>query len=286
MTLQVLETLPALRVQRAAWRQAGERLALVPTMGNLHAGHLGLVTQAKACADRVLVTLFVNPSQFGPGEDFDRYPRTLDADLEALASVGCDAVFVPAIATIYPEGLPPRTRVCPGPLAEQLCGAARPGHFEGVATVVLRLFHMTEPELALFGQKDYQQLMIIRQLVEDLALPIEILGAPIARAEDGLALSSRNGYLTAEQRAQAPALHQALQALAAGPGGAAWLDRCEGARQALEGQGFVVDYLTVRRQADLAPPEADDSALIALVAAKLGSTRLIDNLCFTRKDAP
>jgi pantoate--beta-alanine ligase len=285
MTLQVLETLPALRSQRAAWRAAGERLALVPTMGNLHAGHLGLVTQAKAHADRVLVTLFVNPSQFGPGEDFERYPRTLNADLEALASVGCDAVFIPAVATIYPEGLPPRTRVCPGPLAEQLCGADRPGHFEGVATVVLRLFNMAEPELALFGQKDYQQLMIIRQLVEDLALPIEIVGAPIARAEDGLALSSRNGYLTAAQRALAPALHRALRALAEGPGGT-WVERCEGARQALEAQGFLVDYLTVRRQADLASPEADDSALIALVAAKLGSTRLIDNLCFTRKDAP
>ena len=285
MTLSVLETLAALRAQRAAWRAAGERLALVPTMGNLHAGHLGLVTQAKARADRVLVTLFVNPSQFGPGEDFERYPRTLDADLEALARIGCDAVFVPAVSTIYPEGLPPRTRVCPGPLAEQLCGADRPGHFEGVATVVLRLFTMTEPELAVFGQKDYQQLMIIRQLVEDLALPIEVLGAPIARAEDGLALSSRNGYLTAEQRAQAPALHRALQALAEGPGGA-WLERCEGGRQALEAQGFVVDYLTVRRQADLAPADADDRALIALVAAKLGSTRLIDNLCFTRKEAP
>ena len=285
MTLSVLETLPALRTQRAAWRSAGERLALVPTMGNLHAGHLGLVTQAKAHADRVLVTLFVNPSQFGPGEDFERYPRTLDADLEALASVGCDAVFVPAVATIYPEGLPPRTRVCPGPLAEQLCGADRPGHFEGVATVVLRLFNMAEPELALFGQKDYQQLMIIRQLVEDLALPIEIVGAPIARAEDGLALSSRNGYLSEAQRALAPALHRALRALAEGPGGA-WLERCEGERQALEAQGFLVDYLTVRRQADLASPEADDRALIALVAAKLGSTRLIDNLCFTGKDAP
>lgn len=285
MTLSVLETLPALRTQRATWRAAGERLALVPTMGNLHPGHLGLVTQAKANADRVLVTLFVNPSQFGPGEDFERYPRTLEADLEALASVGCDAVFVPAVSTIYPEGLPPRTRVCPGPLAEQLCGADRPGHFEGVATVVLRLFTMAEPELALFGQKDYQQLMIIRQLVEDLALPIEILGAPIARAEDGLALSSRNGYLTAAQRAQAPALHRALHALAEGPGDA-WLERCEEGRQALEAQGFVVDYLTVRRQADLAPAEADDTALIALVAAKLGSTRLIDNLCFTRKDAP
>ena len=285
MTLSVLETLPALRAQRAAWRAAGERLALVPTMGNLHAGHLGLVTQAKAHADRVLVTLFVNPSQFGPGEDFERYPRTLDADLEALASIGCDAVFVPAVSTIYPEGLPPRTRVRPGPLAEQLCGADRPGHFEGVATVVLRLFTMAEPELAVFGQKDYQQLMIIRQLVEDLALPIKVLGAPIARAEDGLALSSRNGYLTAEQRAQAPALHRALQALAESPGGA-WLEHCEGGRQALEAQGFVVDYLTVRRQADLALAEADDPALIALVAAKLGSTRLIDNLCFTRKDAP
>jgi pantoate--beta-alanine ligase len=285
MTLQVLETLPALRSQRATWRSAGERLALVPTMGNLHPGHLGLVTQAKAHADRVLVTLFVNPSQFGPGEDFERYPRTLEADLEALASVGCDAVFVPAVSTIYPEGLPPRTRVCPGPLAEQLCGANRPGHFEGVATVVLRLFNMAEPELALFGQKDYQQLMIIRQLVEDLALPIEIVGAPIARAEDGLALSSRNGYLSEEQRSKAPALHRALRALAEGPGDA-WLERCEEGRQALEAQGFVVDYLTVRRQADLAPAEADDSALIALVAAKLGSTRLIDNLCFTRKDAP
>lgn len=285
MTLQVLEALPALRAQRAAWRTAGERLALVPTMGNLHAGHLGLVTQARDRADRVLVTLFVNPSQFGPGEDFERYPRTLDADLEALAGVGCDAVFVPAVPTIYPEGLPPRTRVSPGPLAEQLCGAARPGHFEGVATVVLRLFHMVEPELALFGQKDYQQLMIIRQLVEDLALPIEIVGAPIARAEDGLALSSRNSYLTAAQRALAPALHRALQAITQDLPGA-WLTRCEAERQALEAQGFVVDYLTVRRQADLAPAEADDSALIALVAAKLGTTRLIDNLCFTRKDAP
>ena len=172
-----------------------------------------------------------------------------------------------------------------GPLTATMEGANRPGHFDGVSTVVSMLFHIVQPDVACFGEKDYQQLMIIRQLVEDLALPIEIVGAPIARAEDGLALSSRNGYLTAAQRALAPALHRALRALAEGPGGT-WVERCEGARQALEAQGFLVDYLTVRRQADLASPEADDSALIALVAAKLGSTRLIDNLCFTRKDAP
>ncbi len=284
MNPTVFEDRETLAAQRLRWREAGERVALVPTMGNLHAGHLGLITFAKQRAERVLATIFVNPSQFGPGEDFERYPRTLPEDLAALASVGCDGAFVPAVNAIYPEGLPPRTRVTPGALADDLCGAHRQGHFEGVATVVLRLFNLTQPDLAIFGQKDFQQLLIIRQMVQDLALPLEILGAPIARDARGLALSSRNGYLTEGERSQAAALQQTLQRVVAEAQAStrpvAWSGACAQALKALEAQGFVVDYLTVRRQADLQTPTPEDQALVALVAAKLGTTRLIDNLCF------
>ena len=284
MSVAVLEDRSALAAQRQRWRDAGERVALVPTMGNLHAGHLGLITFARQHADRVLATVFVNPSQFGPGEDFERYPRTLPEDLAALERVDCDGVFIPAVNAIYPEGLPPRTRVSPGPLADDLCGAHRPGHFEGVATVVLRLFNLTQPDVAVFGQKDFQQLLIIRQMAADLALPLEILGAPIARDGQGLALSSRNGYLSEGQRIEAAALQRTLQKVVAAaqtaPSPRAWSKVCAEAEHALEALGFVVDYLTVRRQADLQAPTPEDRALVALVAAKLGTTRLIDNLCF------
>lgn len=284
MSPTVFEDRDALAAQRRRWREAGERVALVPTMGNLHEGHLGLIAFAKQRADRVLATIFVNPSQFGAGEDFERYPRTLPEDLAALARVDCDGVFVPAVNAIYPDGLPPRTRVTPGPLADDLCGAHRRGHFEGVATVVLRLFNLTQPDLAIFGEKDFQQLLIIRQMAADLALPLEILGAPIARDARGLALSSRNGYLSEQDRMRAAALQQTLQRVVAKAQTSTqppdWPAVCGQAEHALEALGFVVDYLTVRRQADLLRPSAEDRALVALVAAKLGTTRLIDNLCF------
>ncbi|BCX82448.1 pantoate--beta-alanine ligase [Methylomarinovum caldicuralii] len=268
-----------LRACLEEWRRAGQRIVLVPTMGNLHEGHLQLVDTARRCSDRVVVSIFVNPLQFGPGEDYDRYPRTLEADCAKLETRGADLVFAPPVAEIYPRPLAESTFVEVPGITEILCGASRPGHFRGVATVVAKLFNIVQPDVAVFGEKDYQQLQVIRRLVADLNFPVEIVGVPIVREADGLALSSRNGYLTPEERARAPLLYrslcQARDAIAAGERDFAAL--CRRQRESLEEAGFRPDYFEIRRP-DLGEAGPDDRPLMILAAAWLGRTRLIDNL--------
>lgn len=279
-----MQTVHTLTDLRAALPQ-DPNWALVPTMGNLHAGHLGLIARARKENVPVVASIFVNRLQFGPNEDFDRYPRTLQHDAELLAEAGCDLLFAPDEAEMYPQAQ--TFRVLPDPaIAGILDGAARPGHFEGVATVVMKLFQMVQPRHAVFGKKDYQQLLIIRRMVEQFAMPIDIIGLDTVRADDGLALSSRNGYLTPEERAQAPQLQAALRALAedarlaTAPEQIHLLEQQAMAR--LDQLGWVPDYLTLRRRADLLPPTAQDlhagAPCVALAAARLGRTRLIDNL--------
>ncbi|WAJ38582.1 pantoate--beta-alanine ligase [Pseudomonas sp. GOM7] len=278
-----MNTVTTLRELRAAIAQAraeGKRIGFVPTMGNLHAGHVSLVQIAAQRADFVVASIFVNPLQFGPTEDLDKYPRTLAADQEKLLGAGCHLLFHPDVSEMYPQGMAGQTRVMVQGVSEGLCGASRPGHFEGVATVVTKLFNMVQPDIAVFGEKDYQQLAVIRTLVRDLDMPIQIVGAPTQRAEDGLALSSRNGYLSAEQRAAAPALYRSLQAIAEElRRGARDYQRLIEAAQAQQRQaGFVPDYLEIRNAISLRPAVIDDRHLVILTAAHLGKTRLIDNL--------
>lgn len=268
-----------------------QRIALVPTMGNLHAGHLELVKIAKQHADIVVVSIFVNPTQFGAGEDFDSYPRTLDEDVAKLATVDTDYVFAPSIEEMYPV-LPPPTSVLAGAITTQLCGQSRPGHFDGVGIVVSKLFNIVQPDIAVFGQKDYQQLAIIKQLVRDLSYPIEIIGAPIVRAADGLALSSRNQYLSATEREVAPVIHQALQYLAK------QLERGEQSQQVVQlllaethqhitDAGFIIDYLDIKTDTlesltnDTVTFNVENKSLMILVAAWLGRARLLDNQLVT-----
>lgn len=272
-----------LRQQQAAWRKAGQSLALVPTMGNLHQGHLSLVQAARAVADRLVVSIFVNPLQFSAGEDFDRYPRTLETDCALLAEAGVDMVFAPSEAELYPRGRAGLIQVQVPGLGDDLCGRTRPGHFNGVATVVTKLFNLVQPDLALFGRKDYQQLLVIQRLVADLNLSVRIVGLDTVREADGLALSSRNQYLSQAERQRAPLLYKTLQALAQrlqsarAPGGQldALLDE---ARRQLEAQGFGLEYLELRRAADLSVAVDVHSECLLLVAAWLGKTRLLDNL--------
>lgn len=275
-----LESLEQLRSVRRQWADAKDTVAFVPTMGNLHDGHLRLVTAAKKLASKVIVSIYVNPMQFGANEDLDKYPRTLAADMAKLADVGADAVFTPDTQMIYPRGLSEQTYVEVPGLSDILCGASRPGHFRGVATIVCKLFNMVQPDHAVFGKKDYQQLMVIRLMSQDLSLPLEIHGIDTVRADDGLALSSRNGYLSVAERQQATAVYRAMQAVAealqAGRDDYSHIE--QEAQVLLKGAGFTPDYVSIRRQADLALPSADDSKLVVLVAAYLGKTRLIDNL--------
>lgn len=270
--------IPDLRGQVADWRGQGARIALVPTMGNLHAGHLTLVRSARALAGRVVVSIFVNPLQFGPSEDFAAYPRTLERDVEQLAAVGADLLFVPTVGAMYPRGQGDHTRVEVPGLSDILCGASRPGHFVGVATVVCKLLNLVQPDLALFGEKDFQQLLVIRRLVEDLSLPVEVHGLPTVREPDGLAMSSRNAYLEPAERALAPGLYRALQRAAERLSGGCVVDEVEtqGLRELAAG-GLEPEYLSVRRVSDLAPPGPDDRDLVVLAAARLGRARLIDN---------
>lgn len=272
----------SLRQRIRSWRAEGRRIALVPTMGNLHAGHFGLIEAARLSADRVVASIFVNPTQFGPNEDFARYPRTPEQDAAGLLAAGCDLLFLPTVDTLYPLGIERSVRIEVPGLADVLCGAHRPGHFSGVATVVARLFNLVMPDVALFGRKDLQQLLLIRHLVADLAFPIEIIGVPTRREPDGLALSSRNQYLDAAQRRLAPSLQQSLrQLLGAVCAGQPVADAENEARIWLGKQGFSVDYLVVRRESNLAQALVADSQhadLVALGAAKLGTTRLIDNV--------
>jgi len=274
-----INSLDELHAQIDIWRRGGN-VAFVPTMGNLHAGHLSLVKEAHKMADRVVTSIFVNPLQFGAGEDFENYPRTFERDCEMLINEGTDLLFAPPLELMYPKPQADQTRVEVPGLSELLCGAHRPGHFVGVATVVCKLFNMVQPDIALFGNKDYQQLMVIRRMVEDLAMPVTIVGVETMRESDGLAMSSRNGYLSAEERALAPLLYQTLSDMAArlGDGEDDFYRLEEEAAAALDGGGFRTDYVAIRRAADLLDPVAGESALVILAAANLGKARLIDNI--------
>jgi len=258
-------------------------IAFVPTMGNLHEGHLQLIDRALEEADIVVASIFVNPLQFGPSEDFNGYPRTFMADQEKLMSHGCHVLFAPTVEEMYPTTNISSTLVKVPHLDELLCGASRPGHFTGVATVVSKLFGIVQPDVAIFGLKDYQQFLVIKQLTEDLCLPVRIVGAPIARAESGLALSSRNGYLNPEQLSQAAELQQCLIAcrMALEAGETDQLKLEERARCQLEKAGFRRDYFKICRQSDLQAASRDDKALVIVAAAYLGKARLIDNIRFT-----
>jgi pantoate--beta-alanine ligase len=268
-----------LRTRVESWRRGGN-VAFVPTMGNLHAGHLSLVQAARIKADRVVVSIFVNPLQFGAGEDFDSYPRTLESDAEMLEPEGTDLLFAPTVQTMYPKPQDEQTRVEVPGISGQLCGATRPGHFAGVATVVCKLFNMVQPDLAFFGKKDFQQLMVIRRMVEDLAMPVRIVGVETMREPDGLAMSSRNGYLTPSERQIAPGLYRTLtdlrDALVAGERDYAALEQQAGER--FEERGLRTDYVVIRRADDLGMPGDRDTELVILAAAYLGKARLIDNL--------
>lgn len=280
--MNTVKTVRELRAAVARARGEGKRIALVPTMGNLHAGHAALVTKASQRADFVVASIFVNPLQFGPTEDLDKYPRTLAADQEKLLNAGCHLLFAPTVEEMYPDGMEGQTRLHVSGVSEGLCGGSRPGHFDGVATVVCKLFNMVQPDMALFGEKDFQQLAVIRKLVRDLNLPVQIFGEPTVRAEDGLALSSRNGYLDEAQRAAAPVLYRTLKQLAEQVRGGArdYAALLADSRQQIEQAGLRVDYLEIRESAGLHPATAQDHQLVILVAAFLGATRLIDNLAF------
>jgi pantoate--beta-alanine ligase len=278
--MQTVTTIDELRTVINGWRKAGERIAFVPTMGNLHHGHTTLIDVAKQHADRVVVSIFVNPLQFGRGEDFGSYPRTPEADSTALATHGTDLLFMPSDEEIYPYGRDGVTMVDVPGISETLCGESRPGHFRGVATVVTKLFNIVQPDVALFGQKDFQQVAVLQRVVRDLDFPIEIIGVPTVRDSDGLALSSRNGYLTADERRRAPLLYQTLRYVAervkSGDRDFASIE-IEAAQRLADG-GFEPDYVAIRSSVDLAPPESHERDLIVLAAARLGNARLIDNL--------
>ncbi|MGH8444528.1 MAG: pantoate--beta-alanine ligase [Solimonas sp.] len=277
--MKTVHTIAELRAQLSAWRREGARIALTPTMGNLHVGHLRLVEAARARAERVVASVFVNPLQFGPHEDFDRYPRTLDADAGKLAQAGCDLLFAPSVAEMYPRGRDGFTSISVPRYSSQLEGEFRPGHFDGVATVVNILLTLVAPDVALFGEKDYQQLLVIRQMAQDLHMPLEVVGVPTEREANGLALSSRNQYLQAAEREQAGQLHAALQSIAAAlrAGRRDFAALCAAEAAKLEKTGFRPQYVAVRRP-DLSEPEATDQEFRVLLAAFLGKTRLIDNI--------
>jgi pantoate--beta-alanine ligase len=280
--MQTVQDLPALRAAIRSWRSQGQTVGLVPTMGNLHAGHYSLLKLARARADRVVASVFVNPTQFGPSEDFERYPRTLALDQAGLAEHDCDLLFAPEVATMYPFGAEQGVSIHVPGITDTLEGAHRPGHFDGVATVVCKLFNQVQPDIAVFGQKDFQQLKVIERMVGDLALPVKVIGAPTLRAEDGLALSSRNQYLSDAERALAPLIQQTLQQMRELLGrGHAHRVIEQAAAAKLERAGFVPDYAVIRRAEDLAEStDGEREGLVALIAARLGTTRLIDNLPF------
>ena len=273
--MQIITTIKELR----AWRNSVDQVAFVPTMGNLHDGHLALVQEAVAQAPHVVVSIFVNRLQFGQGEDFMSYPRTLDVDAAKLEAAGVEVLFAPNEAELYPH-VSQNYQVEPPHLQNELCGAFRPGHFRGVATVVSKLFNIVKPNVACFGKKDYQQLAVIRGFVEDLNFDIRIVGVDTGRAADGLALSSRNGYLTEAERMQAPQLYQALSDMAAQvrAGRQDYANLEQAASQYLQSQGWVVDYIEVRHAGNLQIAHAGDAHVVVLAAARLGKTRLIDNL--------
>lgn len=279
--IEIIDQLEALRARVGEWKRAGLRIGLVPTMGNLHAGHHSLVKLARESADRVVASVFVNPTQFGPNEDFARYPRTPEADTAGLEASGCDAVWLPGVETMYPYGAEQAVRMHVPGVTDTLEGAHRPGHFDGVATVVARLFNQVQPDAAVFGRKDYQQLAVIRYLVRDLAFPLELIAAETKREADGLAMSSRNQYLSAQERLIAAQIHRTLLAMRDGIGsGRSRADVERDAVSQLRDAGFAVDYAAVRTPELGEPEAASGGPLVALIAAKLGKTRLIDNLEF------
>jgi pantoate--beta-alanine ligase len=281
--MDIVASTADLRARVHSWRGRQGRIAFVPTMGNLHAGHLKLVRHARAIAGHVVVSIFVNPMQFGPGEDYETYPRTLEVDTAALRQADADLLFVPAVDEIYPGEMESTTRVVVPGLGDILCGAFRPGFFTGVATVVTRLLNLVQPDVAVFGEKDYQQLVLIRRMARELCLPVSIEGVATEREPDGLAMSSRNGYLGPGERATAPILYHTLTAVKASvEGGTADYDILErSAMDALTRAGFRPDYVSIRRACDLGEPAAGDAALRVLAAAWLGPARLIDNLEIT-----
>ena len=278
--METVTTIAAVRERVRRWRTEGRRVAFVPTMGNLHPGHVSLIEAARSHGDRFIASIFVNPMQFGPNEDFAHYPRTPAQDARMLADAGCDLMFMPDVVEIYPNGSERATRIDVPGLSSILDGEFRPGHFEGVATVVAKLFHIVEPDVAVFGEKDFQQLTIIRRLVTDLCMPITIIAAPTVRDPDGLAMSSRNQYLTDEERRKAPVIHQtllsAVERLRAGDRDFLAIERT--GLEALERAGFRPDYFSIRRADDLSVPSGDTRHLVVLTAARLGRARLIDNL--------
>lgn len=278
--MEEVSTVEALREQLADWRLAGDHIALVPTMGSLHEGHLSLVEIAREHAERVVVSVFVNPTQFAQGEDFGEYPQTLERDKRRLKKVKADLLFVPDVETIYPFGIDNATSVTVPALTEELCGAFRPGHFDGVTTVISRLFSIVHPDVAVFGQKDYQQQLVIRRMAEDLSLPIQIVCGETQREEDGLAMSSRNQYLTDDERAIAPELHELIDDIGRGlASGQRNYDELESAAfQKLKALGFKPEYVSIRRAENLDVPDRDCDELVILVSAHLGKARLIDNL--------
>jgi len=281
--MQKVTTIKQLRQAVLLWRKQGLSIAFVPTMGNLHAGHIKLVTEAKKKADKVVVSLFVNPSQFGVGEDFESYPRTELADQKKLVDASVDLLFIPSVFEIYPGKA--MSNVSIGALASIHCGAYRAGHFDGVATVVTKLFNMVQPDMAFFGEKDFQQLAVIKQMVEDLNSPVTIIGVATEREQDGLAMSSRNGYLTEQQRVDAPKLYQALrQAKEAVLQGQLNFQLIENKQKKfLQKNGFEVDYFSICKAGNLQLAAKNDDELVILAAAKLGKPRLIDNVCFSKK---
>lgn len=281
--MQTLTTVDALRRTLKKARKAGKTIGFVPTMGNLHEGHLQLLRRARQLTDYVVVSIFVNPLQFGAGEDLDAYPRTMSADKEKLFAEGANVLFAPGAEDMYPESMGPQTLIQVPRITETLCGAARPGHFIGVATVVNKLHNMVQPDVAVFGEKDFQQLMVIRKMTSDLCMPVDIVGVATVREIDGLAMSSRNNYLSAEERSVAPRLHRILQdyrdAIANGFDNYQHLEKH--AMEDLVLEGFEPDYVSIRDAETLEKITPDTEAIVILAAARLGKTRLIDNVTHT-----
>ncbi|BCV37786.1 pantoate--beta-alanine ligase [Shewanella indica] len=272
-----------IRARVREWRQKGETIAFVPTMGNLHQGHVSLILEAARRADHVVASIFVNPLQFGKNEDLDAYPRTLGADQQKLTEAGCELLFTPTPELIYPKGLDAQTFVEVPGISDELCGASRPGHFRGVATIVCKLFNIVQPDIALFGRKDYQQLLVIKTMVTDLSLPIEVIGVETVREDSGLALSSRNGYLTETEKALAPKLKASMDKLAEAIVLGQDIDQAiSNAKEFLRAAGLEPDYLEVREASSLKPVNSDDKSLVILAAAYLGKARLIDNMILSR----
>ncbi|WP_148861553.1 pantoate--beta-alanine ligase [Marinobacter fonticola] len=282
--MRTVHTIRELRALINSHRQNGHRIGLVPTMGNLHDGHISLVEKARQHADVVVTSIFVNPIQFGAGEDLDNYPRTMREDQEKLEQAGNHIVFAPSVEEIYPHGLVEQTQITVPVVSEGHCGASRPGHFNGVSTVVTMLFNMVQPDVAFFGQKDFQQLAVIRKMADDLFMPVEIVGAPTVRDEDGLARSSRNGYLTENERLIAPVLYKTLQQTAANiqDGQTNFAELEKEAAETLTKAGFRPDYVNIAHSLTLKPAKPGDDDITILAAAFLGKTRLIDNLSVYR----